>query len=217
MEPVKLPKKQLILTSLLTLFPILAGLLLWNRLPQQVPTHFNFEGAADGYSGKPFAVFGLPAFLLAVHLLCAAGVSLDPRGGNVSRKIAVLVLWICPAVSLFTEGMIYLNALGIPADNSLFGMLLTGAVFVIVGNYLPKCRQNYTVGIKLPWTLADEENWNRTHRMAGPLWMAGGCILLLDAFLQIATMWVFLTVTVLLGTLPVLFSAVLYLRAKQRA
>ena len=203
-------KRNLLLTSACILLPVCAGVVLWGRLPERVPTHFNFYGVPDGWSSKPFAVFGLPLFLLGVQLLCAFAVSHDPKAGNVGGKIRALVLWICPAVSLFTAAMIYPNALGYSMNMTMFAMLLTGTLFVVLGNYLPKCRQNYTVGIKLPWTLADEDNWNRTHRMAGPLWVAGGFLVMLDALLQFAGPYLFLGVLTLIAAAPVVYSAALY-------
>ena len=62
--------KFLIMTSFIILLPILAGLLLWDQLPEQIPSHWNTDGEIDGWSSKPFAVFGLPLILLAVHWLC---------------------------------------------------------------------------------------------------------------------------------------------------
>lgn len=209
-------KRNLFLTSAVILLPIFAGMALWGRLPERVPTHFNFQGVADGWSGKPFAVFGLPLFLLAVHFLCVFGVSHDPKAGNVSGKMRALVLWICPGVSLFVAAMIYPSALGYPVNARVFAMLLTGAVFVVVGNYLPKCRQNYTVGIKLPWTLHDEENWNRTHRLAGPLWVAGGFLMILNAFLPFNPAYVFAGVLILGVGVPVVYSAALYVMKHRR-
>lgn len=208
----KSAKRLIFLTSLCILAPVWAGAVLWGRLPERVPTHFNFYGVADGWSAKPFAVFGLPLFLLAVHLLCAFAVFHDPKRENVHRKILSLVLWICPAVSLFTAAMIYPNALEYPVDVNFIAALLTGTLFVALGNYLPKLRQNYTVGIKLPWTLADEDNWNRTHRMAGPLWVIGGFLLILSAFLGVGQMWTFLGVIAIVGAAPVIYSAALYVR-----
>lgn len=203
-------KRNLLLTSACILLPVCAGVVLWGRLPERVPTHFNFYGVPDGWSSKAFAVFGLPLFLLGVQLLCAFAVSHDPKAGNVGGKIRALVLWICPAVSLFTAAMIYPNALGYSMNMTMFAMLLTGTLFVVVGNYLPKCRQNYTVGIKLPWTLADEDNWNRTHRMAGPLWVAGGFLVILSALLQFAEPYLFVGVLTLIAVAPVVYSAALY-------
>jgi uncharacterized membrane protein len=205
-------KRLICVTSLCVLSPVCAGLALWGRLPERVPTHFNFQGVADGWSGKPFAVFGLPLFLLAAHLICAFAVLHDPKRANVHGKIIALTLWICPAVSLLAASMVYPNALGVPVDVTFFSMLLTGTLFAVVGNYLPKCRQNYTVGIKLPWTLADEDNWNRTHRMAGALWVAGGVILIVCAFARIASMWAFIGVVTLAGAAPIVYSAALYVR-----
>lgn len=65
--------------------------------------------------------------------------------------------------------MIYGNALGYKdvINLNLWTNVLLGIVLIVVGNYLPKCRQNYMIGIKLPWTLDNEENWDYTHRMAG--------------------------------------------------
>ena len=208
-------KRNLLLTSVCVLLPVCAGIALWGRLPERVPTHFDFSGTPDGWSGKVFAVFGLPLFLLAVHLTCAFAVFHDPKAGNVSGKIRALVLWICPAVSLFAAATVYPNALGYSVDITLSGMLLTGVLFVVVGNYLPKCRQNYTVGIKLPWTLSDEDNWNRTHRVAGALWVAGGLVMIVDAFVRFGQMYVFIGVTTLLAAVPIAYSAALYVTRRR--
>ena len=208
-------KRKLLLTCACILLPVFAGIALWGELPERVPTHFNFQGVPDGWSGKPFAVFGLPLFLLGVQLLCAFAVFHDPKAANVGGKIRSLTLWICPAVSLFTAAMIYPHAMGYPVNINLFAMLLTGALFVVIGNYLPKCRQNYTIGIKLPWTLADEDNWNRTHRMAGPLWVAGGFLVILDALLQFAGPYLFAGVLTLIAVAPVVYSAALYVAKRK--
>ena len=210
----KSDKRLICLTSLVILLPVCAGVALWGRLPDRVPTHFNFQGVPDGWSGKPFAVFGMPLFLLAVHLVCAFAVFHDPKADNVAGKIRALTLWICPAVSLFVAALTYSHALGGSMNPNFLGMLFMGALFVVVGNYLPKCRQNYTVGIKLPWTLVDEDNWNRTHRMAGPLWAAGGFLILLDAFLQVYPLWVFCGIPLVAGIAPVVYSAALYLKKR---
>ena len=67
----------------------------------------------------------------------------------------------------------------------IWANLLMGIILVIIGNYLPKCRQNYTIGIKLPWTLEDEATWDYTHRMAGKWWMIGGIIVILLGFQKV--------------------------------
>ena len=208
-------KKLLILTAGVTVLPILAGLVLWGALPDRIATHFNFAGEADGWSGKAFAVFGLPLILLAVHLVCVFALRLDPRNENVSDKILSLVFWICPATSIFANGTVYLYAMGTAVNISYFGMLFAALLFIFVGNYLPKCRQNYTVGIKLPWTLADEENWDRTHRFAGWLWIAAGFLLVCLQLMNMLRAWSFMALVLAMVLLPAAYSVLLYLKKKK--
>lgn len=93
-------KRTLVLTSVVILLPMFLGLALWNKLPEEVPTHFDFSGTPDGYSGRLFAVVGLPLFILACHLFCAVVTRADPKKQNISEKLMNIVLWICPVVSL---------------------------------------------------------------------------------------------------------------------
>ena len=167
-------KGKIILTSVITLVPILLGLLLWNKLPDQIPTHWNAEGVIDGWSSKAFAVFALPGILVFFHLLCVLASSMDPKRKNYSGKLLGIVFWICPVISLVMMGVMYGTALGMKLKVDVIMLVLVGVTFLVVGNYMPKCKQNYTMGIKIPWTLNDEENWNYTHRFAGKLWMASG-------------------------------------------
>ncbi|MBQ4084971.1 MAG: SdpI family protein [Clostridia bacterium] len=202
--------RMIVLTALLCLVPIAFGLILWDALPDPMPTHFGPDNRPDGWSSKPFAVFGLPLIIMALHLACVFGTRSDPKYANISGKIMGLVLWICPAISILCGGLIYAVALGHELNVGLYLMLLIGVVFVVAGNYLPKSRQNYTVGIKIPWTLSDVENWNATHRFAGRLWMAAGVVILATAWLE--QVWVFLPIVVLMVIAPVAYSYLFYRR-----
>lgn len=134
-----IPKRTLLVTCIIILLPMFFGLALWNRLPERMPTHFDFSGTVDDYSGRPFAVIGLPLFILAMQLFCAVMLRADPKKQNISEKMAQLVLWICPAVSLFAGLSIYLSALGFAINVSRLGMVFVGLIFIVIGNYLPKC------------------------------------------------------------------------------
>ena len=203
-------KKTVILTTLVTLLPMLAGLLLWNQLPETIAIHFGANGEPNGWSSRAMAVFGLPAFIAAVNVLCAVGTSADPKNQNIQPKIFKLILWICPVISIICCGGTYAYALELPVSMEKLCMILVGVVFIIIGNYLPKCRQSYTVGIKLPWTLDSEENWNRTHRMAGGLWMAGGAVLMLLSLLGQISVFIFLPVVLMMTLVPTVYSYLLY-------
>lgn len=177
-------KKFFIASCIVILLPMFAGFLLWDQLPAQVATHFGRNGEADRYSSKLFAVAGIYLFLQAVHILCSVITEFDPKKRNVGSKIYHLILCICPVVSLWCGVMIYGNALGYKdvINLNLWTNVLLGIVLIVVGNYLPKCRQNYMIGIKLPWTLDNEENWDYTHRMAGKWWIIGGVLTILLGF-----------------------------------
>jgi len=202
--------RMIVLTARVSLVPIAFGLILWDALPDPMPTHFGPDNRPDGWSSKPFAVFGLPLIIMALHLACVFGTRSDPKYANISGKIMGLVLWICPAISILCGGLMYAVALGHELNVGLYLMLLIGVVFVVAGNYLPKSRQNYTVGIKIPWTLSDVENWNATHRFAGRLWMAAGVVILATAWLE--QVWVFLPIVVLMVIAPVAYSYLFYRR-----
>lgn len=175
----KANKKTLIITSIVTILPVLIGIICWNRLPDVMATHFGFNNEANGFSSKAFAVFGLPMILLAVLWVGAFVTAHDPKRQNISPKMFSLMLWIAPVISLVAAATIYPVNLGYELNIAFFSELLLGLMFIIIGNYLPKARQNYTIGIKIPWTLANEENWNRTHRLAGYLWMICGILMIL--------------------------------------
>ena len=175
----KANKKTLIITSIVTILPVLIGIICWNRLPDVMATHFGFNNEANGFSSKAFAVFGLPMILLAVLWVGAFVTAHDPKRQNISPKMFSLMLWIAPVISLVAAATIYPVNLGYKLNIAFFSELLSGLMFIIIGNYLPKARQNYTIGIKIPWTLANEENWNRTHRLAGYLWMICGILMIL--------------------------------------
>lgn len=200
--------KVLIITSIVILLPILAGLILWNQLPEQIPSHWNASGEIDGWSSKAFSVFGIPLILLAAQWLCVLGSAADPKKENHPQKVLHLVLWIIPVLSVLLHVITYSVALGKEVRVEVVLPVFIGIIFAIIGNYMPKCKQNYTIGIKIPWTLNSEENWNRTHRFAGRLWMVCGLMIILTGFF--GGFWVFLPIVLLMVIAPFVYSYVLY-------
>ena len=130
-------RKLLIITSIVTVLPALIGIICWNRLPDMMATHFGLNNEADGFSGKAFAVFGIPAFLLAVLWLCAFVTSHDPKRQNISPRMFSLMLWIVPVVSLYVAAVMYPANLGYELDITFFSELLLGLLFIVVGIVSP--------------------------------------------------------------------------------
>ena len=210
-------KKHLILSSIVTLLPTLFGLIFWDRLPDLMPTHWGTGAEADGFSSKAFAVFALPVILLASQWLCLFLTQLDPKNKGRNQKPFTLVMWIMPVVSLFTSATMYSAALGYTMHLGMVMMIPIGLMFVAIGNYLPKCQQNHTIGIKIKWTLANEENWNLTHRFGGKCWVIGGIGLMLSAFLpEYVSIAVMLAAIAILALIPMLYSWRIYRRHRQQ-
>lgn len=203
----------LMTTTLVLLLPMIVGLLLWNSLPEQVPTHFNAAGEVDDWSSRSFAVFGLPGILLSMHWLCVLGsLKMDPKAVNLQGKMMRLTLWICPVISVLMMALVYGAALGYDMKVEIVMPLVLGLMMVIIGNWLPKCKQSYTLGIKLPWTLADEENWNRTHRFAGPIWVLCGLVMIVSGLVGGDFLWVMLPAFVAMIAAPTVYSYLLFKR-----
>lgn len=206
-------KKFLIITSLIVLLPMVAGILLWSRLPQELPTHWGVGDDPNGWSGKAFAVFGLPLIILGCHWLCIWAMGRDKQNQGHNRKLMDLILWIFPIVSVVSGMVVYGAALELELNVSTWMMVLLGLLFVAMGNYLPKCKQNSTLGIKLKWTLYSEENWNKTHRFGGKVWVLGGLLFMLTGFLpEKALFWALPGLVLLLAVAPTVYSWRLYKR-----
>lgn len=180
---IKENKWKILLSSLATLLPMLFGLIVWNRLPEQMELHWGLAGKTDGYGRMGFVVFGLPLILFAVNLLCIFGTLLDKKHLGQNKKVLNLIFFLMPVLSLYVNGIVYATAFGLDLDMYAIVLFFLGAMLMFLGNYMPKCKQNFTMGIKVRWTLTNEENWNKTHRFAGRVWFFGGLAMLLLVFL----------------------------------
>ena len=100
-------RMKIIITSLITLAPILLGVLFWDRLPDQIATHFGQGNVPDGWSSKPMTVFGLPLILVALHLFCIFITLNDPKKKNIGRKILPIIFWMIPIISLLVNSATY--------------------------------------------------------------------------------------------------------------
>ena len=206
----KLNKKWMIITTLICLLPIAAGLAVYGKLPEQVPTHFAFDGTPNGWSSRAMAVFGIPAILAAINLFLHFSLNADPKKKNMGEAMVKICLCIIPVISVLVNGMVLANALGYSTKMETVIPALVGVLFVLIGNYLPKTKQSYTMGIKLPWTLNSEENWNRTHRLGGFLWVIGGLVFILMTFLGWWSIWTFGVILAVMVLVPMVYSYLLY-------
>ena len=180
---IKSRKTTLIFTSVLTLLPCFAGILLWDKLPDKMAVNFDIQGNPNDWESKEFAVFALPLLMIAVHWFCVLLTA--SRKEKQNSKILELCLWLCPCISILCNTAIYCSALEIEFNAAKIISVFLGIVFIIIGNIMPKISQNKTVGFRTPWTVVDTDNWYYTHRIAGKIWVAGGIVMFVAAIAEI--------------------------------
>jgi uncharacterized membrane protein len=200
-----------IISTVLCLAPVIFGIAVYDKLPAQVATHFDAHGTANGWMPRALAVFGLPIFFAVMNAVVLFSLANDPKRRNISSSFRALIRWFMPTLALVIYPVTLLISLGKKIDITMAVNALVGIVFVVCGNYLPKSRRNYTVGIKLPWTLDNDDNWNRTHRLAGFLWVAGGIVMIASTFLpRDALMPILVGVLCVIVGVPAIYSFALY-------
>lgn len=173
-----------ITTLVLVAIAFLASAAVYDRLPDPVPTHWGLSGEADGWTPKPWGAFVLPLTMVALVALFAVLPRISPRGFRMDDFAGIWrgVVVGMSAFLLVVHGLALSAALGHDDAVSRGIPLAIGALFVVLGNYLPKVRRNFFMGIRTPWSLAHEEVWARTHRFGGKLFVAGGFVALIAGF-----------------------------------
>lgn len=197
--------KLTVITTLITLLPIALGIALYDRLPEVVATHWNIHNRPDGWSSRAMAVFGIPCIMAALNLVCG-GATDRLQSEGVPKRVLALCRWIIPMLSLILVPVMLYSAMGVSFDMGRIVCSILGIMFIIIGNYLPKCRRNGVVGIKIPWTLSSDENWDKTHRFAGFVWIVCGAAAIVGGWTKPVVAIVALVAMILL---PVVYSGIL--------
>ena len=185
-------KKTIILTIVLILLPMVVGVVLWEKLPEMMATHWGMNNEPNGWMSRPMAVFGLPIICAVLQILAVVATEKDKRKENLHRKSVAMVLWIVPVVtwvcSAVTYGYVFYEKINV----GLICCLLVGLLFIALGNQLPRQMQNHVFGIRTKLTLSDEDVWRASHRFGGWVMTLGGVVVVLCALFQ----WWWVTIAV---------------------
>lgn len=192
------------------LLPFAIGAVFYGRMPEQMATHFDFNFQPDDYSSREFALLGIPAFMTAIFVLCVGMLEVDPKKRGMDDRLKTITRWIVPILSIIVQCITISYALDDSLNLVRFIPILVGVLILLIGNYLPKCRQNYTMGIKLPWTLNSEENWERTHRFGGKMYVIAGLCMILAAFFSGYVSTIIFALSLVACFIPAIYSFVLY-------
>jgi uncharacterized membrane protein len=189
---------------------VIAGSM-YNSLPDPVPTHWNEHGTVNGYTAKPWGVFILPLVMVGSYLLFLVVPIISPAGFRVSRFIGVY--WtICTVIIAFllvTTVFVLLMAKGVSLPLGRLINVGVGLLMIVIGNFLGKVTKNFFIGIRTPWTLASDEVWFRTHRLAGKLFVLVGLLALICGALGYEGSWI-VWIVISAAIISVIYSAVIY-------
>ncbi len=190
--------------------PIVLGVVFYQQMPEMMAVHFDHNGVANSFLPKYFALFGIPLFIMLIEIISYYVTTKDPRKGYQGDKGLILTLLLMPLLAI--GGSIYMIVYSLGTEYNIIKItyVVLGVFFILIGNYLPKTRRNYTIGIKLPWTLDNDDNWDKTHKLAGYLWVLGGMLILIFNIILPSTGYLILGVIFIVVITPMIYSYTMY-------
>src|SRR3990172_2688059 len=191
-----------IIVLLMILGATLAGLLLWNRLPEQMASHWNVNDQVDGYMSKFWGMFLMPVITLGMFLLFILIPNIDPLKANIAKFRDTFNLFI----TFITGFMVYVHALtllwNLGYTNLGIGKAMLpvmGLLFIVIGSLLRKAKRNWFIGIRTPWTLSSDRVWDETHRLGSLLFYVCAILALAGYLFGSYSFWFFFIPTLFLS------------------
>ncbi|MBL0336470.1 MAG: SdpI family protein [Chitinophagaceae bacterium] len=187
--------------------------LVWNKLPEQVAMHFNLKGEPDRMGSKNellASILILMAVNIVMFLILSNIYRIDPKRSAPENKDRLIRIAFATTILLTGVSclIIYSASHGNIRFNSGWILAGVGLFFALIGNYMYNIKPNYFAGLRLPWTLENEDNWKKTHQLAGRIWFGGGILIALLCLLlpPTAGIIVFFILILIMVTIPVVFS-----------
>ena len=212
-------KNTAILVTILIVLATLAGLLLWNRLPDTMASHWGADDQVNGTTGKLQGVFLLPLITAAIVLLFMAIPLIDPLKANIAKFRGVFNICIV----MVTAFMVYVHALQL-AWNLGYSFRMSagllpglGLLFIFLGFLIEKTKRNFFIGIRTPWTLSSDTVWEETHRVGAQLFKISGLLALIGLFFPDYSLWFILVPSIGSALFTVVYSYIIFEREARTA
>ncbi len=193
---------------------VIAGAVLWNQLPDQVPSHWNANDEVDGTMPRFWGVFLMPLITLGMFGLFLVLPAIDPLKANIAqfRETFNIFIVLIVAFMLYIHGLTLAWGLGYQSFKMSAAMLpFMGILFIAIGYLLRQAKRNFFIGIRTPWTLSSDSVWDKTHQLGSVLFMLSGAFAILGGFLGGMTAFWLMFVPLIGSTLfLVVYSYVLY-------
>lgn len=160
------------------------------------------------------SIYYIPFQCLVIHGICLGITFYDWRKKPQEKRVVNLVIWLMPIISIAGSSLILLVKTG-NFNDMLIPYVMNiglGIMFIVLGSYFPRIRQNRTLGIRVKWALEDEENWNATHRFGGKVWITCGVVCLLCGLFPFNDFGIVLLITAILAAavVPMIYSWLFY-------
>ena len=195
-------------------FTVLAGILLWGQLPEQMASHWNANDEVDGYMSKFWGVFMMPLITLGMFALFAVIPNIDPLKANIAQFRGVFNWFIIfiAVFMLYIHGLTLAWSLGYQNFKMSTVMLpFLGILFIFIGYMLKRARRNFFIGIRTPWTLSSDIVWDKTHQLGSVLFMFSGAMAIIGSFFGgMFAFWLLFTPLMISVIATIIYSYILY-------
>ncbi len=207
-----------IIPGLMVLAAVVMGAISYPYLPEQVAIHWNAAGEPDNFASKEFALILMPVIMIFIYALIRIVRVIDPKKQNIQKfgKDVDTITNVTLFILLIIHGVTILHGLGREINVSVIAPAVVGMLFIVIGNYMPRFKFNYFIGIRTPWTLANEKVWRKTHQIGGICFVTGGLLLLISAFLPVSwKICLLIFVLIVITGVPVYLSYNMYQKQQE--
>lgn len=179
--------------------------LVYSRLPNPMPIHWNWRGVADGWAPTAVGAWLMPVFMLLLIGLFYLLPRFDSRRANYERfwpEYQLMIVAVTGMLASMHVAMLAI-ALGYQVPIMKFAMIMVGVLFIVLGNIMPRIRPNHIAGFRTKATLSNDVVWSRTHRAGGAAMMIAGIVILLGSLAPAAWAIPIIAVSVLAMTVAI--------------
>ena len=211
-------KLSLILISALILAGIIISAVVYPVLPAQVASHWNASNQVDGYMSRFWGVAMTPLITIVMAAIFLAIPAIDPLKANIAQFRGVFNGYIVLMVAymLYIHILTLVYNLGVILTNSVPKIPAMGLLFVFAGVMMGRSKRNYFIGIRTPWTLANDTVWDETHKLGSKMFIAAGIISVLTMFLGENGFWLMMAIIMGAALVPVVYSYILFTRLEKK-